>query len=335
MKKILIIHTGGTFGMVPQRPTETLAPAAVQENILTYVPELTRLAAIDFRAHLNMDSADLQPHHWQGMAELIFAHRNDYDGFVLIHGTDSLTHTAAALSFMLPDFPRPVILTGSQRPLAEIRSDARGNLIGAVELATLDIPEVCIFFGNHLLRGNRAVKISSTDYGAFVSPNYPELAHVGIEVALTGYHRQPGGTPALHTDIADAVLAFPFFPGLNPNYLAGLVESELRALVILGLGMGNVAVRERTFVTLVERLTAAGKVVVIGSQSHYGWVDLTRYSNGRILAEAGAVGSGDMTLPATLVKLMHLLGRHDGDAEAVRRVWFDPIAGEVTVKADR
>ncbi len=329
MKNILIIHTGGTFGMVPQKPAPTLAPRQVQERITKYVPELEQIANIDFQAAFNLDSANIVPHHWQTLAKLIHKNIDDYDGFVVIHGTDSMVYTAAALSFMLQNLPKPVILTGSQRPLAEIRTDARMNLINAVELATYDIPEVGIFFGTELFRGNRAIKISGIDYGAFISPNYPPLAEVGLEVRIKNHHRRPTAAFNLLPEISDEVLAIPFFPGLQTTYLDWLKNSPLRAIVIQGLGMGNVATQEKSLVPLVTELTLAGKLVVITSQSRHGYVDLSLYENGKLIADAGAIGAHDMTTETTIVKLMHLFGTHPNALSKVTSMLHQSLAGEI------
>lgn len=331
MKKILIIHTGGTFGMVKMKPSEILAPNQMQERITAHVPELERIAEIDFQALFNLDSSNVQPHHWQELAATIHANIDSYDGFVVIHGTDALAYTAAALSFMLQNLPKPVILTGSQRPIAEIRTDARSNLINAVELATYTIPEVCIFFGTRLFRGNRAVKTSTIEYGAFESPNYPPLAEVGLDVHIAeNLLLKPAGGLQLKTGISDRVLTLSFFPGLPPDNLRCLFYTPVQAIVIRGLGLGNVAVQEKSFVPLIEELTRAGKLVVITSQSSHGRVDLSRYQNGKLIEAAGAVSAADMTTEATIVKLMHLLGQYPEDIEEVRRQFPLPIAGEIT-----
>nr|NIV15464.1 asparaginase [Fodinibius sp.] len=211
MKKILIIHTGGTFGMMPMKPRQTLAPNQVEERVTAHVPELEKIASIDFNMIFNLDSSNIQPRHWQELAVLINQNIEAYDGFVIIHGTDSMAYTAAALSFMLNNLPKPVILTGSQRPLAEIRTDARINLINAVELATRPIPEVGIFFGTELFRGNRAVKVSSTDFHAFESPNFPSLAEVGLDVEIFTHRFPPTEAFQLKPDMSDKVLAVRFF----------------------------------------------------------------------------------------------------------------------------
>jgi L-asparaginase len=333
MKKILIIHTGGTFGMVKMKPGEILAPDQMQERITAHVPELERVAEIDFKALFNLDSSNVQPHHWQELAATIHDNIDNYDGFVVIHGTDALAYSAAAMSFMLQNLPKPVILTGSQRPIAEIRTDARSNLINAVELATRPIPEVCIFFGTRLFRGSRAVKTSTIEYGAFESPDFPPLAEVGLDVHIAGnLLLKPAGDLQLKSEISERVLTLSFFPGLPPDNLRCLFYTPVQAIVIRGLGLGNLAVQEKSFVPLVEELTRAGKLVVITSQSYHGRVDLSRYQNGKLIEAAGAVGAGDMTTESTIVKLMHLLGQHPDDLAAVKQKLPVSIAGEITAK---
>ena len=330
MKKILIIHTGGTFGMVPERPKPTLRPSEVEQNIITHVPELAQLAEIEFQVAFNLDSADMAPANWQKLARMIYEDRDRHDGFVIIHGTDSMAYSATALSFMLPNLNKPVILTGSQRPLGEIRTDARMNLVNAVEFATREIPEVCIFFGTRLLRGNRTVKISSTEYGAFTSPNFPPLAEVGVDVHIRGNQLPLRGEPGLLPDVSDQVLALPFFPGLDPAYVACLATTPVRAIVIEALGMGNVAIRQKSLVPMVEALSEAGKLVVITTQCRRGTVDLNRYQNGMMMEKAGAIGARDMTTETTVVKLMHLLGNYGDNMSKVREMLTVPLAGEIS-----
>ncbi len=316
--------------MVPMPPTRVLAPDQVAAHILTHVPELEKLARIDFQCVFNLDSADIQIPHWQQLARLIAQHLDSYEGFVIIHGTDSMVYTAAALSFMLRHLPKPVVLTGSQRPLAEIRSDARMNLINSVELATRPIPEVGIFFGTHLYRGNRTVKYSSIHYHAFESPNYPPLAEVGIDIRVYDRHLRRGGEFELRDAFCDQVLAIRFFPGLRPEYLQYLTDLPVKAVVLEALGLGNVAVKSSSLVPLVRALTEAGKQVVVTSQSRHGGVDLSRYENGMLLQQAGALGAGDMTTETTIVKLMHLLGQPDYDFHQISQLLHQSLAGEIS-----
>lgn len=329
MKKLLIIHTGGTFGMLPMEPTKTLAPADIQKHILTYLPEIVEIAQIDFEVAFNIDSSNIQIHHWQKLAQMIMEKYDAYDGFVIIHGTDAMVYTASALSFMLQGLSKPVILTGSQRPLAQIRSDARSNLISSLELATYHIPEVTIFFGRHLFRGNRTLKISSTHYDAFASPNYPPLAEVGLDISLTKNILPPGKTLNCRDKFNTQVFSFHFHPGLAPEYLSCIMASPLKAVVIDALGAGNMSVYENSLIPWIGKMTEKGRIVVISSQSPYGRVNLNLYKSGELAQKAGGISCHDMTLPATIVKLMFLLGQHPDNPQEIATLLSQPIAGEI------
>ncbi len=228
MKKIMLIHTGGTFGMVPMKPSNTLAPSLIQDQILTHVPEIQKIADIDFDVVFNLDSSNIQIHHWQKLAQYIYERYSDYDGFVIIHGTDAMIYTASALSYMLRGIGKPVVLTGSQRPLAQIRSDARSNLINSMELATYPIPEVSIFFDTHLFRGNRTIKISSTQYDAFASPNYPSLAEVGLDIKLSKSVLMHPAALEFHRQLDPRVFCFRFFSGSSDS-LSGISAQQPRS----------------------------------------------------------------------------------------------------------
>ncbi len=318
--------------MVPVEPSKVLAPAEVQDQVLLHVPEVQQIARVDFSVVFNLDSANIQIHHWQQLARHIYENYPRYDGFVVIHGTDAMVYTAAALSFMLQGIDKPVILTGSQRPLAQIRSDARSNLINSLELATHPIPEVAIFFGTRLYRGNRTLKISSTHYDAFDSPNFPPLAEVGLDIEIARHLLlQPDGKSLqLQTALDSRVFSFQFFPGLKPEYLSALLKSPLQAVVIEALGVGNLAVQENSLLPWIREFSRAGKLVVITSQSPYGRTDLNLYECGQMIQDAGGVSAHDMTTPTTIVKLMFLLGKHDGEVSRVREELTIPLAGEIT-----
>ncbi len=330
MKRILLIHTGGTFGMMPMEPYRTLAPADIQKNILTYLPEIEKIANIDFEVAFNIDSANIQIHHWQTLAQIIYENYAEYDGFVIIHGTDAMVYTANALSFILQGLAKPVILTGSQRPLAQIRSDARSNLVNSLELATFDIPEVAIFFGTQLYRGNRTVKISSTHYEAFSSPNYPRLAEVGLDISISKNILTPGPSLKFYDNFDNRVLCIRFHPGLNIEFLESILATSIRAVVIEALGVGNLATEENSLIPWFEKMKKAGKLVVISSQSPYGRVDLNLYKGGEMIQKAGGISAYDMTPTATVVKLMWLLGQYKDDLRKVTESLLNPLAGEVT-----
>jgi L-asparaginase len=241
-----------------------------------------------------------------------------------------MVYTASALSYMLRDLPFPVILTGSQRPLTDVHTDGRKNLVGAVDLALRRIPEVSIYFDGLLLRGNRAIKFSTFAFGAFRSPNFPPLAEVGTEVKVIGQTLEPKGPFRLQGQFDRRVAVAWLHPGDDGAVLRGLIDSEVVAVLITAFGYGNVPVSDHRVADAIARLVDTGKVVAIGSQSPNGTVDLKRYAGGRRAWELGAVGTGDMTLQASTVKLMYLAGTLDSPEEMRRNVQV-PLAGEITV----
>lgn len=331
-KKVLILHTGGTLGMRPRHPDEALAPDEFGATVLEQVPELRRMADIETIVSFSLDSSDLTPEHWVELARTIIDARHSYDGIVITHGTDAMVYTACALSFLLRDVPFPVILTGSQRPLTDVHTDGRANLVGAVDLALRPIPEVSIYFDGLLLRGNRAVKHSTFDFGAFSSPNFPPLAEVGTDVRLTGIPLRPKGPFRIEGGFNPDVALVWLHPGDDGEILRRLVDSETVAVLIAAFGFGNIPLVDARVAEAIRMLVEKGKVVAVGSQSPKGTVDLTRYAGGRLALECGCVGTGDMTLPAATVKLMYL-GETQKSADAMRRGLPIPIAGEITPDA--
>ena len=327
--RVLILHTGGTFGMRPRQPDKALAPDEFPGALLQQVPELAEIAQVDARHFCNIDSSDVTPDHWLQLAREIAASIDSYDGIVLTHGTDAMAYTASALSYLLRDLPKPVILTGSQRPLAGARSDARGNLAGAVELASQPVPEVSIYFHGLLLRGNRTTKRSSFAYAAYRSPNYPPLAEVGTEVKLMAEPRRPSGPCRVEGRFDTRVAAIRLLPGEPGELLTSLEGTGIRAVLVRGFGVGNIPVVDRSVAEGIRRLDEAGIVVAIGSQSLHGSVDLNLYAGGRLAGEMGAVGTADMTIEAVAVKLMYLLGTCESPGEVKARLTV-PIAGEVS-----
>jgi L-asparaginase len=328
-RRVLILHTGGTLGMRPREPDRALAPDEIGATVLEHVPELRRIAEIETRVLFNVDSSDMAPAHWMTLAREVHGARNDYDGVVITHGTDAMAYSASALSFVLRDLPFPVILTGSQRPLTDVYTDGRANLVGAVDLALRPIPEVSIYFDGLLLRGNRALKASTFAFGAYRSPNFPPLAEVGTEVKPVSAPLRPGGPFRLEGGFDPRVSVVWLTPGGDGTVLERLRESNTAAVLIAAFGFGNFPVVDRAVAEATRGLVEAGKVVALGSQAGEGRVDPERYAGGRLAREAGAVGIGDMTLEAASVKLMYLLGTLDS-ADAVRAALTRPIAGEVS-----
>jgi L-asparaginase len=330
MKNILLIHTGGTFGMTPREPSRVLAPGDIRELILKYLPEIQSIANIHFEVIFNIDSANIQIHHWQKLGRLIKENYQKYDGFVVIHGTDSMVYTAAALSFMFQGLDKPIILTGAQRPLALIRSDARGNLINSIELATSRIPEVGIFFGTHLYRGNRTIKLSSISYEAFDSPNTEPLAAVGLDVTLSDEHLPAGKKLSYADAFSDLVFNFRYHPGLPPNHLNFMIKSSFKAIIIEALGVGNLSIQEKSFIPFIKKMHEAEKLVVLTSQSPFGRIRLDLYESGHQIEKAGGISAGDMTTECSIVKLMFLLGQHPNDNQKIIRIFQKSLAGEIT-----
>lgn len=327
--RVLILHTGGTLGMRPRDPDEALAPDEFGQTVLEHVPELRSLADIDTRVLCNLDSSDLAPQHWMELARAIHEAHNKYDGVVITHGTDAMVYTASALSYVLRALPFPVILTGSQRPLSDVHTDGRANLVGAVDLALHPIPEVTIYFNGLLLRGNRAIKYSTFDFGAFRSPNFLPLAEIGTGVRLTGQPLKPKGKFRVDGQFDSRIAVVWLHPGADGSVLRDIRHADLRGVLVIAFGYGNVPVADRGVADAIRALTEAGKVVAVGTQSLDGTVDMKRYAGGRLALAHGAVGTGDMTLPATAVKLMYLAGTLDS-ADAIKRALPVPLAGEIT-----
>ena len=332
--KVLILHTGGTLGMRPRQPDEALAPDEFGATVLEHVPELRQIADIDTRVLFNLDSSDLAPEHWMRLAEVIFEARDSYDGIVITHGTDAMAYTAAALSYVLRDLPFPVILTGSQRPLADVHTDGRANLVGAVDLAKRPIPEVSIYFDGQLLRGNRAIKYSTFAFGAYQSPNFPPLAEIGTGVRVSDHSLQPTGEFRVQGTFDERVVVAWLHPGDDAVVLRGLLDTDTKAVLVAAFGYGNVPVEDRRVADAIRALVDAGKVVAITSQSPNASVSLERYTGGRLALDVGAVSTGDMTIEAATVKMMYLAGTFDS-ATAIREALIEPIAGELTVSTNQ
>ena len=240
-----------------------------------------------------------------------------------------MAYTAAALSYVLRDLPKPVILTGSQRPLADARTDGRANLVGAVDLATRDLPEVTVYFDGSLFRGNRVSKTSSFAFGAFRSPNHLPLAEVGTTVRAITEPLRPRGPFRLEGAFDPRVTVLRLLPGMSDCALRALLDCDVRAVLIEAFGVGNIPVVDPSVGRAIRALTDAGKLVAIGSQAIHGRVDLDAYAGGRHARECGAIGIADMTIEAAAVKLMYLLGTLDSVDDARERLTV-PIAGEVT-----
>ncbi len=313
-----------------------LAPDVYTQDLLTELPVLRKIAEIETRILYNLDSSDMQPHHWVEIGREVHEALPHYDGIVIIHGTDTMAYTASALAFLVPGLDRPVVLTGSQTPLSDIRTDARTNLVDACHFATMRIPEVGIAFNSKLLRGCRATKLDAWGMSAFGSPSCAPLAELGLGVELGAHILQPRARSGFDPRVETRVLVVRLFPGLEPSLLHGAIDAGVRGMVFEAFGLGNVPVRESSLVPVIEAARSRDVPIVITSQSPRGKVDLTRYEGGSAAGAAGAIGAGDMTTEAALTKLTITLGRardNDGGGRilAARQAFASVDVGEMTL----
>ena len=329
MKTVLILHTGGTLMMRGGDPSP-LAPDVYTSDLLAELPVLRKVAEIESRILFNLDSSDMQPHHWVELAAVVHDALPRYDGVVVVHGTDTMAYTASALAFLLPGLDRAVVLTGAQRPLVEVRTDARANLVDACMLATMPIAEVGIAFGSKLLRGCRATKLDAWGMNAFGTPSCAPLVELGVTVEIAPHVLSARERVAFDPRIEPRVLAARVFPGLDPRLLAGALRTGVRGVVLEAFGAGNVPHLENSLVPVIEEATQLDIPVVIASQCARGAVDLSRYEGGSAASHAGAIGAGTMTSEAAVAKLMVALGRASGArVEAAREAFSAPWAGEM------
>lgn len=330
MKKILLLQTGGTIAMKLDSNGPELDPDKWGDLLQKEIPELSEIADLQVEKVFFEDSSDVNRTHWKKLAHAIRDHYDDADGFVILHGTDTMAYTASALSFALTGISKPIIFTGSQVPMSKIRSDARRNLVNAVELATHDIPEIAICFNDHLYRGNRSTKMSIGDFDAFASPNYPLLAEVGLDIQISDrvMMNSPTEPLACHPEFDDAVHVIKVYPNLRVPMLNAMDMSGIKAVIFEAFGSGNIPMKgEYNLLPFMEACRNSGCHVIITSQAAYDAVDLTQYASGKKAATLGALSAGEMTMEATITKTMHLLANTESDSEFRERFEAD-LAGE-------
>lgn len=328
---VVLLHTGGTLGM--RRGERGYEPRAGHlADLLARMPELDRpeLPTFTLVEHEPLlDSSDMRPAHWQRLADTLVEHQHGVDGFVVLHGTDTMAYTASALAFLLEGLDRPVVLTGSQVPLAEVRSDARDNLITSLLLATrTDVAEVVVHTGRHLLRGVRATKVSASGFDAFDSPNEPPLGTIGVGIDVDAARLRPPDTgPIRAARLRDApVLALRLFPGIGAHTLDAVLAAPVEGLVLETYGSGN-GPQDDALLEVLARAHARGVVLVNVSQCLRARVRMEEYATGDALARTGLLSGGDMTAEAALAKLLYLLSV-ERDPERVRRRMAQNLRGE-------
>jgi L-asparaginase len=335
-KRVYIAYTGGTIGMRRTRDGYSPEPGYLQEQ-LDAMPELRHesmpLVTIGEYAPL-LDSSNMTPREWVKIAHDVADRYDDYDGFVVLHGTDTMAYTASALPFMLNGLAKPVLITGSQIPLCEVRNDARENLITSLLIAsTYDVPEVCLYFGGRLLRGCRAVKVSADGFAAFDSPNFPPLGTVGIGIEINWpfVRTMEEKRPRLSVEEfgSPIVSALRLFPGISPELVRNVLRPPLQGLVLEAYGVGNGPDSDAEFIAALTEATRRGVVIVDCTQCLEGTVDLTEYTAGSALARAGVISGFDMTAEAALAKLYYLFSRGD-TPDDVKRDMQNDLRGELT-----
>ncbi|SFN46727.1 L-asparaginase [Izhakiella capsodis] len=332
-KSIYVAYTGGTIGM--QRSENGYIPVSGHlQQQLAMMPEFHRPEMPDFTIHEYqplIDSSDMTPLDWQAIADDVAANYERYDGFVILHGTDTMAFSASALSFMLENLAKPVIVTGSQIPLAELRSDGQQNLLNALFVAAnYPINEVTLFFNNTLFRGNRTTKAHADGFNAFASPNLPPLLEAGIHIRrLNTASITPGrGALRVHPITPQPIGVVTIYPGISADVVRNFLRQPVKALILRSYGVGN-APQNNEFLQELDQASQRGIVVVNLTQCMSGKVNMGGYATGNALAHAGVISGTDMTVESALTKLHYLLSQ-DLEPDEIRRLMQTNLRGELT-----
>ena len=335
---ILLIYTGGTIGMVKDSSTSALRPFNF-DNLIKRIPEINLLdCTIDtISFDTPIDSSNINPDNWVSIAEIIESNYNIYNGFVVLHGSDTMSYSASALSFMFENLNKPVIFTGSQLPIGDLRTDAKENLITSIQVAALTknnepiIKEVCLYFEYKLFRGNRTTKVNAEHFKAFDSLNFPKLIESGVNLELFENNILSGSTLPLkvHKGFCKDVLILKLFPGIQEHILRQLLSvNDLKGIVIETYGAGN-TLTEPWFTDILEKVIAKGVKVVNVTQCLKGSVKMNLYETGIHLKKAGVISAKDMTIEAAITKMMFLLSDQSKYTD-FKKSYETPLRGEIS-----
>jgi L-asparaginase len=337
--KVLLIYTGGTIGMIEDSETGALT-AFDFDHLSDQIPELSRINTELKVVSLGMpiDSSDMNPAIWQDVAQIVVDNYEIFDGFVVLHGSDTMAYTASALSFMLQGIRKPVILTGSQLPIGTIRTDGKENLITSIEIAASKdaseesiIQEVAIYFEYSLYRGNRTSKVSAHAFEAFISPNYLQLAVAGVDIKYntSAFYKTTISGLDYKYKMDDRVALMKIFPGFSTQVYKSMFDiQQVKAVVIESFGAGNVP-NNTAFFEMIKTYIAAGGIVINITQCSSGSVSQGKYANSTMLNEIGVISGGDLTTEATITKIMYLLGNYK-ETKEINRLMQVSLVGELS-----